>query len=248
MEACPLRAHEPVHGVGEPEPGVEGTDPVEGAPSNEERGGREARHRLRGPRVAVQAFTLVGDGGLPEQLHVGHAEVESGIVAEAPHLALELLPMPEIVGIEERQEHAARGVGAEVARRRGPLPPLSHDTDAIAERARDVQAVVVGAVVGDDDLDRRVALVPDAGERVPQKAAGVEHGDDAADERGVASHATVHPRAATGCRRRPAWADRGRGAAPCRGTRRPRERGTAGAPLRDRQRRASWRRERRQAG
>jgi len=130
MKACRLRAHEPVHGVGEPEPGVEGTDPVEGTPSNEERGGREARNRPRGPRVAVQALSLVGDGCLPEQLHVGHAEVEPGVVAEAPHLPLELVPMPEIVGIEERQEDAARGVGTEVARRRVPPPPLSHDTFA----------------------------------------------------------------------------------------------------------------------
>jgi len=247
-EPCRLRAHEPVHGVGEPEPGVKGADPVEGGPSNEQGRGREARHRLRGARVAFQALALVRHGSFPEHLHVGHAKVEPGVVAETLHLKLELVRMPEIIGIEERQERAARGAGAEVAGRRRPQAPLSHDTDAITVRARDVDAVVVGAVVGDDDLDRRVALVQHAGQRVPQEAAGVEHGDDAADEQDVATHADHRPRAATGCRRRPAWEDRARAAAPCRGRPRPWERGTVVAPWVRPRRKARRRRRRGPAG
>ena len=62
---------------------------------------------------------------------MGDAKLELGPRLEAGHLACQLILVPQVVGVEERDEGAGRGVQPAVARRRGAAIGLADISDAL---------------------------------------------------------------------------------------------------------------------
>jgi hypothetical protein len=111
---------------------------------------------------------------------------EADVVVAAEHVdaAGEEVGLDEVVRVDEREELAARSVGAGVPRRREPLVRRAHDAEVrrpVARQALEERTarVVVAAVVDDDDLERRVRRRSEARERLGEiRGEVVERHDD----------------------------------------------------------------------
>ena len=175
-------AHEPLGIVGMAQRDVEAADGLEGLALDQE------SPLLVADVLAIDVpMSCALDGQLrrDEVLDVGDAEAQSGPRLEPLHLPRQLLRMPEVVGVQERQEGTGRGFDARVAG--GRLTPirLPYDQHGLRASLGDTRRVVSGPVVDDDHLEVLVALGEDALEGLGEVPLAVVDGYDAAHE-GVA--------------------------------------------------------------
>ena len=205
-----LRAREPVGVARDPVRRVEGADALE----------RRAAHhqRARDERAAAGHEPLVGHPGrgwgtgLEHDIHVTEHEPEVRPGGERGGLPGELLRVPDVVLVQERQQLARRRLDPGVARRGHAPVLLPQERDRVARR--DLRAAVGRAVVDHDDLDGVVRLLQRRLERRGQEPLAVEDGDDDADERHRAD-ASARRRRAASPRRPPRGSGRAAGSPAC---------------------------------
>ena len=128
--------NEPVHVLARPaERLVEEPDRVEdGAP--EER----AAQKRRRPRLAARgeaAIGRLGRGGRVQDLRGAGDEVGGRRAIEELQLRLELVLRPDVVGVEEGQDLAARGADARVPCGGRPAVLLAEEPDAVVRKGGD---------------------------------------------------------------------------------------------------------------
>ena len=128
LHAKLARADEPVHGIAEPQPGVEVPHSVEGRPSGQQRRRYVPWHRLHARMVAVVALQLPV-ALFPEVVHVSDRRLQLGPRLQPGRLPRELLGMPEVVAVDEGDQLAARLAQAQVSCRRRAAGLLGDDAD-----------------------------------------------------------------------------------------------------------------------
>jgi hypothetical protein len=103
---------------------------------------------------------------------------------EEVDLAAQLVRFPQVVIVEKRDQLAARGFNAAVARRTRPARVREAEVaDRGAERLHPRGRVVGGPVVADDDLEVAKRLRLHAGDGLGQQRGAIVGGDDHRDAR-----------------------------------------------------------------
>ena len=95
------------------------------------------------------------------------------------HLHGKLVRQPQVVGVQERQIFAARRAGAGIARLSGHAGVLlAHDAQPRGNGLRDAAVASVEPSSTTISSRRRVALLPDRGDRLAQQSGPVVGGND----------------------------------------------------------------------
>jgi hypothetical protein len=152
----------------------QGSSRDDGTPDAGDRAARMGRTKAIGE--------LVAHALLDEMLHVVHAHVKLAARAEARDLPIQLVSMPDVVGVQESDELTPCEVDATIPSGWRPGRLLPDHPYALAVGGGDLGASVARAVVDDDYLERTVSLGEDAVDRLAQVAFGVADGNDAGNE------------------------------------------------------------------
>ncbi len=112
---------------------------------------------------------------------MGHDEAEIRPPRQMPHLALEAVPRPQVVGVEKGHELAARVLQAGITGARHPAVGLAPKAYVVARRDR--RAGVGRAIVDHDHLGWRIGLGDGALDGRGQVRRAVVDRNDDADER-----------------------------------------------------------------
>ena len=139
--------------------------------------------------VAARAVALlerpVGAAVREEEVRVARNDSDAGLALLLSVVERNLLfqegRLPEVVGIEEREQLAARLADRDVSGARRPdATGCVHDLQAVSEASRDFDRVVSGAVVGEDDLPVIERLRPNRRKGLGEvRSRVVGRGDDA---------------------------------------------------------------------
>ena len=155
---------------------VERPDAFEGRPAEEHRPEHDDPCRVR-----VESEAADGRGaevGAHELHHASDHGVGRVGAVDAREPALERVRLPDVVGVEGREQRAARLGHAAVASRCDPGCRLAHDPDVARVALEHPRGAVGGAVVDDHHLAGTRRLPEDAVERLRDVPLAVAYGHD----------------------------------------------------------------------